>query len=134
MRWRREIEHACADVSKGCHSVLELKYLRDVERAHGLPTADRQTKVGGTEQRSYDDVRYRAFEVAVELDGRRYHPDRRGDEIRDNARTAAGLSVLRYDWIAVTSRPCSVAREVADALTARGWSGTARRCGSSCTL
>jgi len=134
MRWRREIEHACADVAKGCHSVLELRYLRDVERAHGLPEADRQTTVGDAGQRSYDDVRYREFEVAVELDGRRYHPDERRDEVRDNARAATGLSVLRYDWAAVTIRPCSVAREVAHALAARGWSGTPKRCGSSCTL
>jgi hypothetical protein len=134
MRWRREIEHACVDVSRGCHSVLELRYLRDVERAHGLPTADRQMRVDGTGQRNYDDVRYQAFGVGVELDGRHHHPDVRRDERRDNARTAAGVSVLRYDWVAVTRRPCSVAREVANALTARGWQGTPGRCGPTCVL
>jgi very-short-patch-repair endonuclease len=114
--------------------VLELRYLRDVERAHGLPTADRQVRMDGAGHRSYDDVRYRAFLVAIELDGDRYHPDRRRDTARDNTRAAAGLTVLRYDWVAVTTRPCSVAREVAHALAARGWTGAPRRCGRDCIL
>jgi hypothetical protein len=134
MRWRKEIEYACADVSTGCHSLLELKYLRRVERAHGLPAADRQVRAEESARHSYDDIRYRAFAVAVELDGRRFHPDPGRDDVRDNSRTVAGLSVLRYDWVAVTTRPCSVAREVADALIARGWSGTPRRCGRDCTI
>jgi hypothetical protein len=134
MRWRKEIERACADVSRGCHSVLELRYLRDVERAHGLPAADRQVRMDGAGHTSYDDVRYRAFAVAIELDGDRYHPDRRRDTVRDNTRAAAGLTVLRYDRVAVTTRPCSVAREVAHALAARGWNGAPRWCGRDCIL
>lgn len=134
MRWRKEIERACADVSRGCHSVLELRYLRNVEGAHGLPAADRQVRVDDAGHRTYDDARYRAFAVAIELDGDRYHPDKRRDTVRDNARAAAGLTVLRYDWVAVTTRPCTVASEVALALAARGWAGTPRRRGTGCTL
>jgi len=32
VRWRRLLQSALHDVSTGCHSVLELRYLRDVER------------------------------------------------------------------------------------------------------
>ncbi len=88
----------------------------------------------GTGSRSYDDVRYRDFGVAVELDGDRYHADKRRDTVRDNTRAAAGLTVLRYDRVAVTTRPCTVAGEVAQALMARGWAGSARRCGPACGL
>jgi len=39
MRWRSEIGFALQDVSNGVHSPLEYRYLRDVERAHGLPAS-----------------------------------------------------------------------------------------------
>ena len=37
VRWRRELTDALSDVADGCHSLLELRYSRQVERAHGLP-------------------------------------------------------------------------------------------------
>ena len=46
VRWRRILCAALDDVALGCHSLLELRYLRDVERAHNLPVGllDRQTE------------------------------------------------------------------------------------------
>jgi hypothetical protein len=52
IRWRRELVGVLADVAEGCHSMLELHYLRKVERAHGLPRGRRQHRRG----RWYDDV------------------------------------------------------------------------------
>ena len=37
LRWRTALSEAVTDVADGCHSHLELAYLRNVERAHGLP-------------------------------------------------------------------------------------------------
>ena len=47
IRWRAVLTAAVDDIADGCHSVLERAYLRDVERAHGLPRADRQAVVDG---------------------------------------------------------------------------------------
>ena len=37
-------QRALGDVAAGAHSPLEYRYVRDVERAHGLPAADRQAR------------------------------------------------------------------------------------------
>jgi len=42
VRWRAGLQVALADIGSGARSVLELRYVRDVERAHGLPAARRQ--------------------------------------------------------------------------------------------
>ena len=41
-RWRREISELINAAADGTHSVLEFRYDRDVERAHGLPPSRRQ--------------------------------------------------------------------------------------------
>ena len=136
MRWRAEIELALRDVASGVHSPLENRYVRDVERAHGLPTPKRQAQAQA-EQRGrviYRDARYREYGVVVELDGRASHPDERRwqDKHRDNAAATAGIVTLRYGWADVTERPCETAREVAAVLSSRGWPGRLRRCGPGC--
>ncbi|GIJ67569.1 hypothetical protein [Virgisporangium ochraceum] len=132
MRWKRHLLAALDDVAAGCHSLLELHYLRRVERAHRLPTGQRQRARG----RWYDDVTYPAYGVCVEVDGRLAHPDDRAfrDRRRDNAAALTGARVLRYGYSDVTTRPCTVATEVAALLAATGWPGTPRRCGPRCTL
>jgi hypothetical protein len=134
MHRRRELEAALADVALGCHSVLEGRYLRDVEAAHGLPEATRQhmrRRAGGA---WYDDVHYAEHAVRVELDGRAAHPaaGRWRDHRRDNAAAEAGDMVLRYGYSDVTERPCQVARQVAAVLTRNGWRGRMRSCGLNC--
>src|SRR6266545_2429321 len=135
VRWRAELSAVLQDVGDGCHSLLEIRYLRDVERRHGLPRARRQAATerpdGG---RGYADVSYDELGVLVELDGRVAHPEhaRWRDMERDNAAAITGAAVLRYGWADVAQRPCAVAAEVAAMLQTAGWSGTLRRCGSTC--
>jgi very-short-patch-repair endonuclease len=132
IRWRRELVAVLADVAEGCHSMLELRYLRRVERAHGLPRGRRQHRRG----RWYDDVEYNDFGVFVELDGRAAHPVESAfrDHRRDNAAVLTGSQVLRYGFGDVTHRPCAVAQEVTAVLTAAGWRGRPRSCGPTCPL
>ena len=128
-RRRTEILQALEDVADGVHSPLEYRYLRDVERAHGLPTAKRQAHAvqGGRGIRR--DVLYREYGVVVELDGKASHADRRlEDNRRDNAAAARGVITLRYGWADVTERGCETAFEVGETLSRRGWPGPLRRC------
>ena len=45
IRWRREIAVALGDAEGGALSVLEYRYVRRVERPHGLPAARRQARI-----------------------------------------------------------------------------------------
>ena len=131
LRWRHELAATVADVGTGCHSLLELRYLRSVERAHRLPAGRRQTRDGAM----YRDVRY-DDDLVVELDGRIGHIGDHAfrDLRRDNAAQAAGFTTLRYGWADVTRRPCAVAVQVATVLRHNGWTGEPQRCGPTCTL
>jgi very-short-patch-repair endonuclease len=121
------------------HSNLEYRYVRDVERAHGLPKAKRQARMsrGPSLRRSqYLDNLYELFGVAVELDGAAHHlaEDRWRDIRKDNVSAASGIVTLRFSWADVTRRGCAVAAGVAGALQQRGWEGQPSRCGAACTL
>jgi hypothetical protein len=130
MRWRKEISFALGDVAQGVHSPLEYRYLRDVERAHGLPGSERQVVATSRGRVVRRDVRYRSYAVVVELDGAASHPDeqRWQDKRRDNAAAADGLITLRYGWADVTERPCETALEVGRVLARQGWPGPLRAC------
>jgi very-short-patch-repair endonuclease len=132
VRWRRDLISGLSDVAEGCHSMLELRYARRVERGHRLPRGDRQHK----RDRWYDDVAYTGFGVLVELDGRAAHAGEGvfRDHRRDNAAVISGAKVLRYGLADVTRRPCAVAAEVAAVLRAAGWAGRPRDCGPGCAL
>jgi hypothetical protein len=136
MRWRRLLAAVVDDAGTGCHSVLERRYLHDVEKAHCLPRGKRQA-VRRTESGSrYEDVRYDEYATVLELDGRATHPEerRRHDQHRDNEAAANGLRVLRYGWADV-ERPCTTALQTARALRAGGWTGQPGRCRrSDCTI
>jgi hypothetical protein len=136
LRWRNQMFGALLAVRSGAHSLLEMLYLRDVERAHGLPSGTRQARAVLDGQVTYADVRYGRFRARVELDGRRHLVGAalRRDLRRDNAAAVAGDVTLRYGWADVTKRPCEVARQVAEVLRSRGWDGVPRRCGKSCAL
>jgi hypothetical protein len=135
LRWRSQLDDIVTAAAGGTHSVLEYRYDRDVERAHGLPVARRQvpfTKPDG--RRGYRDRYYAEFGLVVELDGKNAHPDeRRGvDRRRDNAATAVGGSTLRYAWDDVTRDRCATAAQVAESLRSRGWRGRLKPCSRSC--
>lgn len=44
LRWRAELLASVADAAAGAHSPLELRYVRNVERAHGLPVVVASTR------------------------------------------------------------------------------------------
>lgn len=114
---RATMELLLADVGMGAHSPLEVIYLRDVERAHGLPSGHRQARRGaGLSDVYYDEG------LVVELDGRRGHEGRGRfrDMQRDNFHMRRGTPTLRYGWDECTRSPCLVAREVSSTLISLG--------------
>ncbi len=68
---------------------------------------------------------YRQYLLIIELDGWVGHVDqgRHRDRRRDNEHATSGALTLRFGWEEVTGEPCAVARDVAEVLVARGWSG-----------
>jgi hypothetical protein len=135
LRWRADLDELIFAAADGDHSVLEYRYDRNVERAHGLPEARRQvpfTGPGG--RRGRRDRVYEPYALVVELDGRLAHPDDSAwkDKARDNAAAVAGMRTLRYGWMQVKREPCQVATEVAEVLRAQGWPGRPRACSLGC--
>src|ERR1700748_773980 len=91
--WRTDLGELIAAAGGGDHSVLEFRYDRDVERAHGLPEAARQvafTTLGG--RRGRRDRVYQSFGVVIELDGRLAHQpeDQWRGKTREHTAAAAG--------------------------------------------
>jgi len=128
--WRPLLREVLRDVAQGAQSALEVRYLRDVERAHGLPRGTRQVVVVVAGRCQSDDVHYEEFGVVVELDGVAYHD---GDQVfrdmaRDNATAVRKQITLRYGWRDVFGRPCATAEQVATVLQQRGWKGNMERC------
>ncbi len=136
LRHRTLISLVLADVEDGVASPLELRYARDVERAHALPRGVRDLAVVVRGRRRYRDVAYEEFATCVELEGLAYHPrdERSKDDARDNAIVLMGSVALRYGWSAVSSRPCEVAAEVGAVLRARGWTGVPTACSAACSV
>ncbi len=137
LRWRADLHEILEAAVTGDHSVLEFRYHRDVERAHGLPEPERQlpfTTQDGRQGRR--DRVYQEYGVVVELDGRLAHPEenRWKDKARDNAAAAGGQQSLRYGWTAVTQRPCVTAAEVAAVLRKHGWPGRPQPCSPACCV
>jgi hypothetical protein len=135
LRWRADLDEIILAGAGGAHSVLEYRYDRDVERAHGLPPAAKQarfTKPDGS--RGYRDRYYEKYGLIIELDGKQYHPgEYRGrDQERDNDAVATVGSTLRYGWTDVTRRPCASAVQVHAALTKRGYTGPLKPCSPAC--
>lgn len=136
MRWRTMLEEMLAAASDGIHSVLEYRYLRDVERAHGLPRSRHQVRVVIDGKTVYRDAYYEEYRLAVELDGRLAHPeeDRRRDRHRDIRAGMDDILTTRYDWQDVRGHPCETALLQARILRRRGWAGMPRPCSKGCPL
>jgi hypothetical protein len=133
-RWRRDVADAVPDIRVGVHSPLELRYVRDVERRHGLPGGDRQVAVIRGVTRQYIDVLYADYGVVVELDGVLAHPadGKSRDTRRDNANTLDGYQTLRYSWTPVAYHACATALEVFSLLRRHGLRTQIRPCGKTC--
>lgn len=124
-RWRRDIELALSDASEGVLSLLELRYVRGVERPHGLPAARRQARIRHRNGSRYLDNFYEDYLVCVELDGGAAHPadEQWRDKRRDRRNLAEGKIVtLRLGFLDVCTRAarCETAAEVAAVLNDRG--------------
>lgn len=120
------------DVGDGAQSPAEVRYIRDVEQAHGLPAAERQGVTDAGRRRHHDN-RYTAYRLVVEVDGRVGH-ERWADRVRDGQRdrqvAAGGDLTVRAFWVDVTSGACRLAGEVGALLRGRGWTGSPRPCRS----
>jgi hypothetical protein len=135
IRWRTRVLDILACGESGDHSVLEYRYTRDVERAHGLPEPDRQVPFRLPSGRiGRRDRVYTRYRLVVELDGRLAHrsEDKWRDHKRDRAAIVAGYQPLRCGWSDVDVTPCATAAEVATILQGRGWQGSLRPCSPSC--
>ena len=124
---RQALREIVGDISQGAQSALEVRYARDVERAHGLPPMVRQANITGYAR--LDGI-YPRYGVIVEVDGRRYHAGiaARGDADRDNQHLLAGLVTMRFTWHQVADYPCEVARQVGTVLKQAGWMGLTKPC------
>jgi hypothetical protein len=137
LRWRADLHELIAAAASGDHSVLEYRYERDVERAHGLPEPVRQAPFTGPDgRRGRRDRLYRDYRVVVELDGRLAHPaeDQWRDKDRDNVAALDGYQSLRYGWAHIRWHPCATALQVARVLRVRGWDGWPRPCSPGCPV
>ena len=120
------------DVAAGTCSLLEHDFLTRVERAHGLPRAQRQvheSRRGSV----FRDVVYQAFGLVVELDGRLFHDSARARDLdldRDLDAALDGLLTVRLGWGQAHVRPCDTASRLGRLLRQRGWSGSPRPCPS----
>jgi hypothetical protein len=134
LRHRALLRMVLVDVQSGVHSVLEHRYLKDVERAHGLPVGTRQRRVDIDSSVTYRDVDYLDFGSTVELDGRIGHSDvtdQWADLERDVVTMTAGGFTVRAGWVHVLD-PCRLAEAVAKVLAAKGWTGTLTPCSQDC--
>lgn len=123
------------DVATGSMSVFERRYLRDVERSHGLPIARRQVRVVTRGTVTFRDVEYSDFGVVIELDGRLAHAGQRqwADLERDVEAALRGETTLRFGWLHVLD-PCRAARALGWLLRSRGWEGSPTACGPDCAV
>jgi hypothetical protein len=131
MRWRGWLTEALSDTEQGAQFPLERRYLRDVERAHGLPKAERQARstIGGRPH--YKDILYEKYGICVEIDGPTYHRAERiqKDKDRDNLNLAADdVRTFRFGPVNVTERACESAAMVAESLRRNGWTGQPHPC------
>lgn len=118
------------DVDAGAESPAEVRYIRDVERAHGLPVGERQGATDAGRRRHHDN-RYPAYRLVVEVDGRVGHErwvDRVRDGRRDREVAVGGDLTVRVFWVDVTVDACRTAAEVGELLRARGWTGSPHSC------
>jgi len=128
---RRLVLELLDDLARGACSVLEREYLR-LEDRHGLPRGTRQAAatVGG--RRTYQDVRYAAHGLVVELDGRidHGHVDTwHADHARDlAARVGSDDLTVRLTYRQVFGDGCRTVAAVAQLLARRGWDGELQRC------
>jgi hypothetical protein len=138
MRWRQDVELALGYARGGALSVLEFRYVRGVERAHGLPTAIRQARVRHATGNRYLDNLYLDYRACVEIDGAAAHPE--DEQWRDKSRDRwnavhEGIDTIRIGVpdLINQERQCLTAADVAKWLSSRGGQ-VGRPCGRGCPV
>jgi hypothetical protein len=137
LRFRAVLEDVLDDVAEGAYSYLEVHYLRDVERPHGLPTGSRQRLVRAGRRGWFRDVEYVGLDLVVELDGRLGHEgftDRASDMTRDNHAEVGRKRTIRLGYRHTMSQACETAMVVAGVLQQQGWRGRPKPCGPDCPI
>jgi len=128
-RWMSLLREALGDIGDGAQSTLEVRYVRDVERPHGLPKGRLQQPTGNG--RRHHDVGYDKEKVLIELDGLAFHSTptaRITDGRRERATVIDGWATFRAFWPDVVDTPCGLAWDVGALLSSRGWRGSPTRC------
>jgi hypothetical protein len=128
----KELTEALADVADGAESPAEVRYVRDVERAHGLPTGRRQVPIVGGGRR---DVAYDEWALVVEIDGRLGHTGwtaRQAEGRRDRKAAVTGRLTVRCHWPDLVPTGCELAADLGAILVSRGWAGEVAACGDAC--
>jgi hypothetical protein len=132
-RYRRVLCTTLDMLESGVQSVLEHRYVVDVEEAHGLPHGTRQAPHVVDGRILFEDVDYTSVGVPliVRLDGQQFHAAKQRrfrDRHRDNAAELEGRPSLAYGWDDVTGDPCAVFRQVLEVLVREGWRDITIRC------
>ena len=129
-RHRRILTVALGVVAEGAESLMEVSYVRRVERPHGLPRASMQVPDGSVRR----DFEYDRWLVVVEVDGRLGHEGEHlaADRRRDRRAAGTGRVTLRAGWVDVEGDPCQLAVDVYASLRARGLTEPIRACGPRC--
>ena len=131
IRWRKWLNDSFEESRDGMQSALERRYVRDVERAHGLPASQHQARRQINGKTHYRDNWYAEYRLAVEIDGPAYHQNEQvqRDKDRDNTNLAADdVITFRFGPVAVTEHACETAAMVAVTLQRNGWRGSPRPC------
>jgi hypothetical protein len=123
---------------KGALSILEFRYVRRVERAHGLPLATRQARVRQAAGNRYLDNLYADYHACVEIDGAAAHPadEQWRDKSRDRWNAVhEGIDTIRIGVADLVSqeRQCRTAADIAKWLSGRGQK-VGRPCGPGCPV
>jgi hypothetical protein len=138
MRWRGWLVDALDDIAEGAMFPLERRYVRDVERAHGLPSARRQARRELASGIRYLDNFYDRYRLCVELDGQSSHPPEQKwqDADRDNDNVFLDdVQTVRFSIREVTVHRCDQAAKLATVLMRRGWDGVGLHpCGADCRV
>ena len=131
IRWREWLVDALQDADDGVYSSLERRYIRDVERAHGLPRSAHQARRLLDGKVQYRDNWYPRYRVAVEVDGPDYHQNERVqlDKDRDNRNLALDdVKTHRFGPVGVTEHACQSAALISATLQRNGWDGVPHSC------
>ena len=114
----------------GIESAAELRFARDVAKAHGLPEGRRQAPDARRGLRVVD-VQYDEYRLRVEIDGREGHEGwwaRRRDATKDIEAAADGWISIRPGWVDVRVHPCDLGLSLARILGRQGWTGRPHGC------